>query len=454
MHQTLIIGGGISGASALHWLASTGHDVRLIEASDALGGVIRSERREDGVLLERGPNSTQLKDPLIRQMIDELDLGARMIEANEAASKRFILRDGRPVATPTGPRDFLTTSLFRTSAKLRLIREPFIDAGPSEEDESVASFVSRRLGQEFLDYAIDPFVAGIYAGRPDRLSMRYTFPKVYDLEQRYGGLMRGMLGQRRARRDGARSGSPSGARGRLISFDEGMAVLPRELGRRWAEKITTGCRVERITREGDEWIAWAGGEIYRAERLILATEAYTAAELIEQIDSSLAAALRLIRYPPVGTAVVTFDREAVAHPLDGFGMLVPSREHRSILGVIFSSTLFPGRAPKDVVALTVFMGGTRQPQVLRADVAGIERLVIGELRDLFGIRGEARSFDCYIWPRAIPQYEVGYGDILRAIDDAEARNAGLKLLGNYRGGVSVGDCIVSAHSVLEQSSVG
>jgi oxygen-dependent protoporphyrinogen oxidase len=452
--ETLIIGGGISGATALHRLASLGNDVLLLERGERLGGVLGSRRNEAGVLVESGPNSTQLTNTYLPALVDELGLRDRMLYADDAASNRYIMRDGQLLALPGGPKSFLRTHLFSASTKLRLLREPFIRPAPADEEESIAQFVVRRLGREFLDYAINPFVSGVYAGRPERLSVRYAFPKLYALEQEYRSLIRGTIAKarekKRAKKKGGAEPQAARDRARMISFDEGMQTLPRAIEEQWRDRIETGVTVERIERHGGGWHVYAGNHVFQADRLIVATHAHGAADLLANLDPELAIVLRRIEYPPVAVAASVYPRESVEHPLDGFGVLIPVVERRGILGVIFSSTLFPNRAPDGMVLLTSFIGGARQPEYAQRDPDLIRFELHRELQRTLGISAAPVSVDLKIWPHAIPQYNIGYGEILSGIAQAEGRYPGLHLLGNYRGGVSVADCVKSGWELADK----
>jgi oxygen-dependent protoporphyrinogen oxidase len=450
--DAVIVGGGISGASLLHWMSRDGADVLLLERGSRLGGVIGSSRNGHGALVETGPNGTQLTNPQISELIDDLGISDQVLRASDAASNRYVMRDGKLHSLPTDPRSFLRTKLFSASARLRLVREPFIRPSPADAEESIAQFVERRLGREFLDYAINPFVAGIYAGRPERLSVRHAFPKLHALEQEYKSLIRGAIGKRKERKKGKES-SPAKDRAAMISFVDGMQTLPLAIQQRWGERVRTGTAVQTIERSGDGWRVVAGGDAFETPTLIVATDAFTAADLLAGTDPELAIALRRIEYPPVATAVSMYRRDAVAHPLDGFGLLIPQLERRSILGIIFSSTIYPNRTPEGFVLLTTFIGGARQPELALRSREEIEYDVHRELQRTLGISARPHAFSLNVWPHAIPQYNIGYGEILGAIEQAEGRHRGLHLLGNYRGGVSVADCVRSASLLAEQVGV-
>jgi oxygen-dependent protoporphyrinogen oxidase len=433
-------------------MARDGADVVLLERGSRLGGVIGSSRNGHGALIETGPNSTQLTNPQISELIDDLALGDRMLRASDAAANRYVMRDGKLQALPTDPRSFLRTKLFSPSARLRLLREPFIKPSAADVEESIAQFVERRLGREFLDYAINPFISGIYAGRPERLSVRYAFPKLYALEQEYKSLIRGAIGKRKERKKGKET-SQAKDRAPMISFVDGMQSLPQAIQERWSGRIMTGTAVRAIERAGEGWRAIAGSDTFETPTLIVATDAFTTADLLAATDAELAIALRRIEYPPVASAVSLYRRDAVGHPLDGFGLLIPQLERRSVLGIIFSSTLFPNRAPEGYVLLTTFIGGARQPELALRSREQIEYDVHRELQRTLGISARPHAFSLNVWPHAIPQYNLGYGEILGAIEGAESRHRGLHLLGNYRGGVSVADCVKSASLLAERIGV-
>lgn len=448
--ETIIIGGGISGAAALHRLADAGKDVLLLERGAHLGGVIVSERNEFGALIERGPNSIQSGNEYVEQLIGQLELDDEIVEADNAAANRYVLRDGEMIPVPMNPRSLIETSLLSRRAKLRLLRERFVKPAAPEREESVAEFVRRRLGREPLDYGVNPFVSGIYAGRPEELSLRYAFPTMYELEQQYGSLIRGAIRRAKERRQGAAE-HPAPRKRRMFSFREGIAALPQAIEKRWRSRVCTNAEVVGVEFSGGEWgltTQIEGRErMMRAKRLIVATNAHGAASLLEKLDPTLARALRRVDYPPVAVVSLLYNRAAVQHPLDGFGLLCPEVEKRNVLGIIFSSTIFPNRAPDGSVLLTVFVGGARTPALALLPPKEIEQSVRAELAELLGVSGEPRSCDVAVWKSAIPQYNLGYGEILAAIIDAEARFPGLQLLGNYRGGISVPDCIRSGMKV-------
>jgi oxygen-dependent protoporphyrinogen oxidase len=348
-----------------------------------------------------------------------------------------VVKDGRLVALPGSPGAFLATPLFSVAAKLRLLLEPFHRR--ARDEESIAQFVRRRLGPEFLDWAIDPFVSGVYAGDPERLSVRAAVAKIHALEAEHGSLLLGAL----ARLARARSSGPMPV-GRLISFRDGMQTLARALAESLGAAVRCGVEVAGIERAVDGWRVHTPAGEQRAERLVLSVPAYRAATLLAPLDGGLAAELAAIHYPPVASVALGFARDQVGHPLDGFGMLIPSRAGRQTLGALFSSTLFPGRAPAGQVLLTAFIGGARNPGITALDEAAIVEQVLADLVPLLAIRGAPVLARVRRWPRAIPQYELGHLERLARIDARVAALPGLDLRANWRDGISVGDCVANA----------
>ena len=404
LRPVAVLGGGITGLSAAWHLRRRGVPVVVFEAGPRPGGVMGSVREGDW-LLETGPNTLFENTPAITAFLDDLGLGARKLEAAPAAQKRYVVRAGRPVALPHSPLSFVTSPLLSWSAKLRLLGEPFRRRAPPEREESVAEFVRRRLGREFLDYIVNPFVAGVFAGDPAALSVRQAFPKLHALEQEHGSLARGSLARRNA------SGGP---RGRMVSFPEGLAEVPRALARSLSRSLQLDHAVTHVARAGADWrVGFAAGGLRREESFsavicALPPEVLAGLRFDAVPAASHLAVLRAIPQPPVASVFLGFRRADVAHPLDGFGLLTPAVEQRRILGTLFSSTLFPGRAPAGHVALTTFVGGTRQPELAQATDAELLAAVQAELAALLGVRGAPVIARIQRWPHAIAQYVVGF----------------------------------------------
>jgi oxygen-dependent protoporphyrinogen oxidase len=445
--DALIVGAGLSGLTTAFRLGRQGLRLRVVEAAQRPGGVIGSVRR-DGALYERGPNSGLDTTPLVNELLAAAGIADRRIDAEAAAARRYILRNGRLLALPTSPPAFFGTRLFSWKAKLALLREPFVRPAAADAEETVAAFVRRRLGAEFLDYAIEPFVAGIYAGDPEKLSVPAAFPRLIALEQKYGSLIRGQIIGARERRKSAEKAKNAAV---SFSFRDGMQTLTDALAR--GLNIDHGVRVAGLRREADGTLVAecerADGRFeLRARAVVLAVPAYEAAPIVARLAPDAAAALGEIAYPPVATVASCYRRADVAHPLDGFGFLAPRRESPPILGCLFSSSMFAGRSEDPTVLLTTFIGGARsaplvqQPEdELAANVSGALQTYLGARRPLWQVATR--------WQQAIPQYTVGHLRRIAAVERAEAAVPGLRFCANWRGGVSVADCIKSAHESVE-----
>lgn len=452
-----IIGAGLTGLTTAFALKQAGIDCQVWEQSSRPGGVIRS-LNENGYLIEEGPNSMLIKTPRVQQWLASLGIFSRQVAASEKAAKRFIVRNARAEAMPAGLLAAIRTPLYSTAAKLRILKEPFVRRS-SDEDESVAEFVRRRLGPEFLDYGISCLVSGIYAGDPESLSIRHAFPKVWNLEQNHGSLIRGAiaLGRKRKRQKQASFKS------QMISFDSGLEVLPRYLETELGASVQTTVILENISREkSGEWTVKGrcAGEAFarRVDHLIITIPRHHWDQLpfsdcTGEGNASLRQDLNQVKelhYPPLSTLVLGFPREAVGHALDGFGMLIPAAEKRFILGTIFSSTLFPGRAPDGKVALMNFIGGALQPERAGLTESELVDHTCRDLRDLLKVRGKPSFVHHRYWPKAIPQYPVGHQHFLDQITNIERRFSGLHIQGNYRGGPGLSDCIDNSLDLAEQ----
>ncbi|HYC48977.1 MAG TPA: protoporphyrinogen oxidase [Burkholderiales bacterium] len=445
--DVLVIGAGISGLTAAYELQRRGLRVLVVEAAERAGGVIATVR-ENGFLYERGPNSILDTSPRIGALLDALGIRGERVEMHAAAARRYVLKHGRLVALPMSPPAFLATPLFSLRGKLQLLREPFVAAAHGEE--SIADFVRRRLGSEFLDYAVEPFVAGIYAGNPDELSVQAAFPRLYALEQAYGSLIKGQIGGTRERK--AR-GEPAKNIAKSFSFREGVQTLTDALAAR--VEVHTAHRAAALHAAGGEGIrvdiqSRNGGLEVHARAVVAAVPASAAGDLVLPLAPDAAVALNEIPYAPVASVARAYRREQISHPLDGFGFLAPRVERRRILGCLFSSSTFEARAPAGHVLLTTFVGGQRNPDLARGTTDEIDRTVSDELSVLLGASGPAELSVVTQWPRAIPQYTMGHLERLRRAAAAEEAMRGLFLSGAYRGGVAVGDCIASAYKTAER----
>jgi len=442
MKRLLVIGGGLAGLNAAYQAKRAGAEVRVLEAADRVGGVVHSQR-EEGFLYELGPNTLMNREPEFQQLLADLDLTDETVEAAPAAQERFIVREGKLVPVPMTVGRFLSTPLLTAAAKLRLLGEPWAKANSKPGEESLADFARRRLGAEAFSYGLEPFVAGIFAGDPEKLSAKHAMPRLQAMEKDHGSLARAALSSLTKKRENGEGKS------RLISFQDGLGALPRALAAKLGDAITLKAKLLSLEENAaSEWdAAWEVNGIHFKEKfdgVTLAIPAHALAklplppELITQL-----APLDKIEYPPVSVVLLGFPRHAVGHPLDGFGALVPMVEKLSILGVLFNSTLFPGRTPAGQVLLTTFVGGARQPELAGlADDALVDMVKI-DLEKLLRASGQPSFQKIVRWPWGIPQYNLDHGEKLAVMEEVERNWPRLTLAGSYRGGVSVPQCLAT-----------
>lgn len=449
MTRTIVVGAGISGLTVAHALARAGGDVRVLEQSGRAGGLIGSERI-GGFLMERGPNTMVGPDLVAESLIAELGLESQKVGRGEQVRHRYLVRHGRAHALPIGPLRFFTSNYFSLPARLRLLFEPFVTA--HDEDESIAAFTRRRFGAEMLDRLMDPLVGGLYTGDPQLLSMDAVFPRLKELERRHGSVMKGLL---RARRERGSALATHPANRLLLSFRQGMETLPRALASALGQRVAYDCRVEAVNpgAGGFHVRVHMGNDVHRlaADAVVLALPAHAAAGLVVPLDGRAGAVLADIPHPPLAAVFLGYRRSDIAHPLDGLGVLAPRVERRRALGILFSSTLFPGRAPAEHVALTVFVGGQRQPELARLDRDELIALARDEVRDLLGAAAEPVLARVHAWPCALPQPAPGHVARIRRLRDFEIDYPGLFLAGNYLSGVSTTACIAEAARTADRA---
>lgn len=423
-----ILGGGISGLVLAYYLQKAGVAYDLFESSSQAGGNIRSEQQGD-YLLETGPNSLQLS-PELAALLTELDLTGAIRETAAVSANRYVLRGGRYRRLPGSPPTLLTNGFFSLSGKIRLVRELLRPALPPDPRETLAHFVRRRFGSEIVDYALNPFISGIYAGDPEKLLLHKTFPKLAELEQTYGSVLKGL----------AKAGG-AGERRRIISLRGGLQTLTDALAARLTH-YHGGRPVTALTRQADgryQVRTAGGGEATAYTTIALALPAYAAAPLLRPLFAAAAAALAAVYYPPMTAVYTAYRRADVAHPLDGFGALHPKVEQTYAAGSIWTSSLFPDRCPADQVLFTTFVGGTQFEDHARQPAAGQLAAVHAELARFYGIKGEPLFQSRYYWEKAIPQFDERIIAAHAAAD--ELAGHGIVAVANWRAGVGVPDCV-------------
>ncbi len=440
MVEVAIVGGGIAGLSAAWALAKRKVGFALFEAAPRWGGVIRTEQ-ESGFLLEAGPDSILAQKSEGIALCKELGLGDRLVPTNPASRTVFVLHrrrlhplpEGMILAVPTRIGPMLTTRLFSWPGKLRMALDLVIPARKPGGDESIASFLRRRFGEESVARLGEPLLAGIHAGDPERLSIRATFPRFADLEARNGSLIRGMWGAPSAPSASAAFYSLAGGLTELV--DALVARLP-------AAALRPGRPVASLLREADGFaLVLDGGERVPARAVIVAAPAPKAAPLLEAVLPPVAQALAAIPFLSTATVMLGYRRADVAHPLDGYGLVVPRTEGLRSSACSFFSTKFPGRAPEGHVLLRGFLGGARDPEVLGLDDQALVDVVTSEMAPVLGLRGAPILARVYRWPQGTPQMEVGHFERLAELERRLAEVPRLSLAGAGLRGTGLPDSI-------------
>ena len=451
----VIIGGGISGLAAAHRVLelNPSAQVTILEASGRLGGTIQTEHR-DGFLLERGPDSFISEKPQALALAKRLGIESQLIQTNEEYRRSFIVRNGRLRAVPEGFQlmapsrmwPFITSDIFTLAGKARMAADLLLPRKSTNGtiDESLASFVRRRLGEEALARMAQPMVGGIYTADPETLSLRATLPRFLEMEQKHRSLILAMLRQGRAQKTGT-----SGARYSLfLSFDRGMQVLVDAVTQINADfRVKT--RVQKVTFDQGWTIHTDKEEQIKGDAVCLAVPAYVAASLLDETHARLAHKLRQIKYASTATINFGYGRAAIAHPLNGFGFVVPFIEKRSLIACTFSSVKFSGRAPDGQVLLRAFAGGALQPEIFALDEEEMSARVEADLRELLGISEDPLFVEVAKWERSMPQYEVGHLERVAEIEDLVKKIPGLALAGNAYRGAGIPDCIRSGEEAAK-----
>jgi len=450
MGRIAIIGGGISGLSLAHFLIERDPEleVTVFESEKRPGGKIWTDRAE-GFLCEWGVNGFLDNRPMTLALSEKLALSP--LRSNDASRKRFIFSEGMLHRLPESPPAFLTSRLLSLPGKLRVMAEAIVP-GNAKEEETLAEFARRRLGTEAYQKLIDPMASGIYAGNPETLSLRACFPKVYDLEKKYGGLIRGMLKlQKEKKRQGSKDKVGAGPGGVLTSYYNGMGELIHTLKERLGDRLRLGYRGVALDRKGKGYIQhFSDGSSFEADAVVVASPAYAAAEILRNFDKKLSAMVSEIPYPSLSVACFGYRKEKISADLTAFGYLIPSREKRKILGTLYDSSIFPNRAPEGYVLLRSMVGGARASDLAMEQEPRLTDMIRKELADIIGITAEPDFVRIYRHEMAIPQYSVGHVERLRNMDAALGKHRGLFLTGNAYRGIGVNDCIESSAKLSEK----
>lgn len=439
--KLVIVGAGISGLAAAAFADRPGTELLVLEAGDTPGGNVRTDR-VDGRALDRAANGWLDNEPAMGRLLELAGLTDRIVRANDTFGTRWIFADGAMQPAPMSPPALLRSRLIPWMAKLRLLMEPFIRRGASgsaekHADETVGSFVRRRLGPWFVDRMVGPMVAGIYAADPDTLSLRSAFPRMFELERDHRSLF---LATMRLRRGGA-------PRGHLCTMEGGAGALTEALAARLGDRLRTGAPVQSLERRRQGWRVYLEGETIDTDAVILACPGHVQARLVQGIDTAAAEALEAIPYAPVAVVVTAWPEGSFPQDPEGFGVLMGRGEDlrtagaEGALGTVFTSSVFPDQARPGEHLLRTILGGGIRPEVAALDDQALLARVTAHLSAALGAPRQPPSLVHVVrHPKGIPQYTLGHGERVRAVRSAEARNPGLVFCGNHLEGIGVKDC--------------
>jgi len=467
-----VVGGGITGLAVAWYLRreseARGRDLRItvLESSDRWGGKIVTEKvggpGDAPFVVEGGPDSFLTQKPWALELSRELGLEDRLLNTNDSMRRVFVLNHGRPTPLPDGVLlivptrilPFALSPLLSPLAKLRMGADLIIPPKRDGEDETIAEFITRRLGREALDKIAEPLMSGIYNAEAEKQSLLATFPRFRALEVEHGSLIRGMLASRKAHRpstDGAPGRKPSMFTSLVSGTSELADALVDRLGREPAVDLRLGIRVESVERAAGERsfvVRLAAGPPVVADAVVLCTPSTVAARLASRIAPEAATMLEAIRYVSTGTISVAFRRDEIAHPLDGFGLVIPRSERRPINAITWTSTKFDHRAPPGFALLRVFFGGSRHPEMMRTSDEELLAVVRSEFEALMGIDAAPVFHRIYRWFDANPQYDKGHLDRVSAIE--AALPPGLYATGSAYRGIGIPDCVHQARETAKR----
>ncbi|WP_278623528.1 protoporphyrinogen oxidase [Parabacteroides gordonii] len=445
----LIIGAGLTGLTTAFHLVRGGKQVHILECSDRVGGQIHTFR-EDGFVFESGPNTGVVSYPEVAELFMALSPACQLETAHEEAKRRLIWKGNSFRELPSGLFSAVTTPLFTLGDKFRILGEPFRAKG-TNPDESVGELAARRLGKSFLNYAVDPFLSGVYAGNPMTLVTRYALPKLYNLEQQYGGFIKGTIAKARL----PKTDRDRLATKKVFSATGGLDNLTRAMARAIGEsKITLSASGITIRSAENGWIAtyttFEGEQTIRADKVVTTTGAYALPELLPFIAEEDMNKISNLKYAPVVQASVGI-RNTGKLRFNAFGGLVPSCEQKDVLGILFPAACFDNRAPKEGALFSFFIGGVKHEKLTRLEDNELKALIIHEFHAMlkFPIDVQPDMIRIFRHPRAIPQYELSSGERFATIDKLEAQYPGLILGGNIKGGIGMADRIRQATGIAE-----
>lgn len=445
-----IIGGGISGLAAAFWLTQNTSPeqvkVTLLEKGSQMGGSIDT-KEQNGFTVEAGPNGFLDSKPHTLDLFSDAGLDQNLLRSNDAARKRFIMRNNILQKLPEGGGEFFKSGLLSVKGKLRLAMEMFVDQKADDADETVANFARRRLGAEALDYMIGPMVSGIFAGDPEKMSLKSCFPVIYNLEKDYGGLIKALIKKRK------KSSNASGPGGVLTSYKGGLLTAITDLTNKCKTQggqIELNTEVLTVEKINGQFATQTSKGLFNFDKLIVMSPAYAAADFLEPLDNQLSKQLAKIPYSPIFVGGLGFAAADVKDELDGFGFLIPANEQKQILGALYTSSIFPERANGDVKLLRVLVGGDRNHWIMDKSESELVQIALESTKDVVAHNMSPKEVIQWKIAKAIPQYRLGHSEIVAAVEGACEEIGDIYIGGNILYGVGINDCTRTSRMIVDK----
>ena len=430
--NTVIIGGGISGLSAGHFLKKIGVDFVIIESGKTTGGVIQSIKK-NGFIYENGPNTILNNNSSINQILKDYNLiDQKIVPDKHISSNRYVYHNENPEAVPSSFIKFLGTPLLSIKSKINIFRELF--KSPHKKNTSVLNFISRRFGKEFHDNLIEPFLTGVYAGDTSNMSTQHALKKIWSLEQKFGSILKGLFNSKRQNIES-------------FNFLNGINGLTKAIAKRLDKNLITSTKVTKIKKNKNKYeLTTNTKKTFVCKNIISSIPSYELEKII--FEDEIKDILANIKYNPVGVFHFSFRKTDIENNLNGFGILTKPSDKKNFLGVIFSSKIFPHICSDKFEVYTVMVGGEKQQSILKKDKMNLQKLVLDDLRKLIKCHGKLEESNFYLWKKGIPQYNLFQEEIEKSVNQFHSKNKGFHLIGNYYGGVSVSDCIKKADDLV------
>lgn len=443
--KVAVVGGGVAGLCAANLLAKSLDpcDVLLLDSSDQPGGNARTDEVY-GFVCDWGPIGFLDKEPRTLEWVESLELCDSLLHANELAAHRFLLLNERLVELLSPPK-FFFSPVLSVGGRLRMMREPLVKARRDNSPETIWNFAARRIGPEAADTLVSALVLGVFGGDARQLSLAHCFPSMAAMERKHGGLVKAMIAKRK---EGG--GEPMGPSGTLTTFQGGIGRLTERAAHDLGDRIRLGCEVSSLERDGNRYrLKTSTGDV-EAEHVVLALPAHRAADIIRKLDPQLSDSLAAIQHAPIAVVCTGYPRDRVEHDMKGFGFMVPPNQKKRILGCIWTSSIFPDFTCDNYVFLRTMIGGALNPEGVNLSDNELLDVVATDVHSILGIHSSPEFTRIYRHPHGIPQYLCNHGDIVAAVAAAESRHPGLIFAGSGYRGVSINDCVVSAHRAADR----